>query len=98
MPAQLAQLRVVNADNAYIVNGADFVTVTDVVTDFTKQRWVLGGGQVAHAQQGACGERVAGGVGWLSSLPSYQGQNLPEQPYPGMHAGSEHKGLYSNLA
>jgi hypothetical protein len=28
----------VNADNAYIVNGADLVTVTDVVTDITKTR------------------------------------------------------------
>ena len=32
------QLKVVNADNGYIVNGADFVTVTDIGTDFTKQR------------------------------------------------------------
>lgn len=34
----MRQLRTVNADNAYIVNGADLVTVTDVVTDITKTR------------------------------------------------------------
>ncbi len=32
------QLKVINGDNGYIVNGADFVTVTGVETDFTKQR------------------------------------------------------------
>jgi hypothetical protein len=32
------QLKVVNADNGFIVNGADFVTVTDIITDYTKQR------------------------------------------------------------
>lgn len=37
----LLQIRVVNADNAFIVNGADFVTVTDVQTDITKTRLAL---------------------------------------------------------
>ncbi|KAL4422481.1 hypothetical protein ABPG75_008678 [Micractinium tetrahymenae] len=34
----MRNLKIINADNGYIVNGADFVTVTGVETDFTKQR------------------------------------------------------------
>ena len=39
VPASSAcQLAVVNADNGIIVNGADFVTVSGVVTEFTQPR------------------------------------------------------------
>lgn len=38
LPRLAVQLKIINADNGYIVNGADFVTVTGVETDFTKQR------------------------------------------------------------
>lgn len=32
------QVRTIDSDNGFIVNGADFVTVTDVVTDFSRPR------------------------------------------------------------
>lgn len=72
------QLKIINADNGYIVNGADFVTVTGVETDFTKQRWATGAklGTVASCSthrnatfcRAVCRGRTTG-VGSVSAQP-----------------------------